>query len=132
MFMLLRKFLRRARHVDALALRVVEPPVIAATQPLLLDPSPLERRTAVRAMRLECPDASLLVTEDDELLVKQLHFLRQIVQLIRGTDGLPIPAQELTRRTPWLDRRSAHSRVAVSAVRRPISLLPPMVVVAVW
>jgi hypothetical protein len=36
-----------ARHVDALALRVVEPSVIAAAQPFLLDATPLERGAAV-------------------------------------------------------------------------------------
>src|ERR1700674_524712 len=54
-------------------------------------------------MRLEGPDASHLVTEDDELLAKQLHFLRQIAQFIRGADRLPIPAQELTHRAPRFD-----------------------------
>jgi len=99
----LAELFRLARHVDALALRVIEPTVIAATQALLFDPAPLERGTAVRAMRLERPDAPLLVTEDDELLAEQLHFLRQIAQLIRGADRLPIPAQQLTHRAPQFD-----------------------------
>jgi len=57
-----------ARHVDALALRVVEPAVVAAAQPFLLDAAPLEAGVAVRTMRLERTDAPLLVTEDREML----------------------------------------------------------------
>src|SRR3984893_2469902 len=74
----LAELLRLARHVDALALCVIEPSVIAATQPRLLDPPPLEGSTTVRAMRLECTDTSLLVAEDDELLTEQPHLLPSV------------------------------------------------------
>jgi len=43
-------------------------------------------------MRLERPEASLLVAEDDELLAEQLHLLWQIEELVRRADRLPIPA----------------------------------------
>jgi hypothetical protein len=64
----LSELLRLAGHIDALALRVVEPPVIAATKPLFLDPAPFERGASVRAMRFESSDTPLLVAEDDEFL----------------------------------------------------------------
>src|SRR5439155_20820345 len=43
----LAELLGPARHVDTLALRIVEPAVIAAAQPLLLDAAPFERRAAM-------------------------------------------------------------------------------------
>ena len=46
----------------------------------------------MRAVPLERSDASLLVTEDHELLAKQLHFVRQIAELIGGADRLPAEA----------------------------------------
>ena len=99
----LAKLFGLARHVDALASCVVEPPMIATTQPLLLDPSPLERGAAVRAMRIERTDAPLLVAEDDEFLAEQFYLLRQIAKLIRRADRLPIAAQEFAHRAPRLD-----------------------------
>ena len=99
----LAELFRLAGHVDALALRVVEPPVIAATQSLTLDPPPFERSAAVRAMRLECPDTPLLVAEDDEFLAEQLYLPWQILQLVRGAHRLPIAAQEFAHRASRLD-----------------------------
>src|ERR1700730_9418611 len=54
-------------------------------------------------MRLESTDAALLVAEDDKLLTQQLHFLRQIAELVRGAHRLPIATQELTHRASLLD-----------------------------
>jgi hypothetical protein len=36
--------------------------------------------------------------EHEELLAQQLHLFRQIAQPVRGSDRLPITAQELTHR----------------------------------
>src|SRR5215472_7318292 len=92
-----------ARHVDTLALCVVEPAVIAAAQPVLLDPAPFERGAAVRAVRFKCADPPLLVAEDDNLLAQELFLPRQVAQLIGGADRLPIAAQQLAHRAPLLD-----------------------------
>ena len=67
-----------ARHIDALALRVVEPAVIATAETFLLDAAPFERRAAVRAMRVEGADPSLLVAEHDDLLAQKLFLPRQV------------------------------------------------------
>jgi len=115
-----------ARHVDALPLRVVEPAMITAAQPVLLDAAPFERGAAARAVGLERSDAALLVAEDYELLAEQLHLLWQIGELIRGAHRLPLAAHKLTHRGFLARRRSAHSPVAVSAFRKPISSLPPI------
>ena len=67
-------------------MRVIEPPVIAATQPLLLDPPPLERGAAVRAMRLE-----------------RTHMPLFVAELTRRADRLPIAAEEFAHRAARLD-----------------------------
>ena len=54
-------------------------------------------------MRLKGTDASLLVTEYHGLLAEQLYLLRQIAELIRLADWLPIAAQEFTHWAARLD-----------------------------
>ena len=54
-------------------------------------------------MRLERSYTPLLVAEDDELLAEQFHLLRQIAELFRGADRLPVAAQEFTHRASRLD-----------------------------
>ena len=54
-------------------------------------------------MRLKGTDASLLVTEYHGLLAEQLYLLRQIAELIRLADWLPIAAQEFTHWASLLD-----------------------------
>ncbi len=92
-----------AWHVDALALRVVEPAVIAAAQPLLLDAAPFERRAAMRAMRVEGADPPLPVAEHDDLLAQQLFLPRKVAQFVRCADRLPVAAHQLAHRAARLD-----------------------------
>src|SRR5437763_12438974 len=99
----LAEFLGLARHFEALASGVVEPAVIAAADAALLDLTPFERRAAMRAMRVERADPALLVPEDDDLLAQQLFLARQILQLFREADRLPIAAQQLAHRAARLD-----------------------------
>src|SRR4051812_9343980 len=88
----LAEFLGLAGHLDTLALRVVEPAVIAAADAALLDLSPFERGAAMRAMRLERADPAPLVAEEDDLLAEQLLLPRQILQLLGQAHRLPIAA----------------------------------------
>jgi hypothetical protein len=43
-------------------------------------------------MRFESSDTPLLVAEDDEFLAEQLYFPRQVLELIRRADRLPVAA----------------------------------------
>ena len=92
-----------AWHVDALALRVVKPAVVAAAQAALLDPAPFERGAAMRAMWVERADPALLVAKDDDLLAQQLFLARQIAKLVRRAHGLPIAAHQFAHRAARLD-----------------------------
>ena len=86
-----------ARHVNALTLRVVEPSVITAAQPFLLDAAPLEAGAAVRTMRLERTDAPLLVTEDREMLRHVAGALTGLASIGCGLAS-PVLAQAPQRR----------------------------------
>ena len=99
----LAELLGLARHVDALALRIVEPAVIAAAQSLLLDAAPFERRAAMRAMRVEGADPPLLVAEHDNVLAQKLFLPRKIAQFVGCADRLPVAAHELAHRAARLD-----------------------------
>src|SRR4051812_7917408 len=98
----LAEFLGLAGHLDTLALRVVEPAVIAAADAALLDLPPLQGGAAMRAMRLERADPALLVAEEDDFLAQQLLLPRQILQLLGQADRLPIAAQQLAHRAARL------------------------------
>src|SRR6516162_794447 len=67
----------------------VEPAVIAAAQPLLLDAAPFERGAAMRAMRIEGADPPVLVAKHDNLLTQKLFLARHLVQLVERADRLP-------------------------------------------
>src|SRR6516225_5271462 len=92
-----------ARHVDAPALRVVEPAVIAAADAALLDAAPFERGSAMRAMRVDGADPPLLVPEHDDVLAQELFLARKVAQLVGRADRLPIAAQEFAHRAARLD-----------------------------
>src|SRR5215472_5714549 len=94
-----------ARHVEALARSIVDPAVVAAADAALLDLTPFQRRSPVRAMRIERADATLLVAEQHDLLAEELFFPRQVLQLFGEAGGLPIPAQEFAHRATRLDGR---------------------------
>jgi hypothetical protein len=68
-----------ARQVDAMALRIVEPVVIAAADAAFLDPAELQGRAAMCAMPIEGADAPLLVAEDDHLFAEDFEFPRQVL-----------------------------------------------------
>jgi hypothetical protein len=52
--------------------------VIAATQPVFLDPAPFERGAAMRTMRVEGAESPLLVAEHNDLLAQELFLSRKI------------------------------------------------------
>jgi hypothetical protein len=77
--------------------------VIAAAQPLLLDAAPFQRSAAMRAMRIEGADPSLLVAEHDDVLAQQLFLARKLAQFVGGADRLPVAAHQLAHRAARLD-----------------------------
>lgn len=56
----------------------------------------------MRAMWLQGADLPCPVAEQDDLLAKKLLLALQVLQFIRGTDGLPVAPQQLTHWTARL------------------------------
>src|SRR5258707_824969 len=65
------------------ALDVVQPPVVAATEPALLDAAVLQRGAAVTTAEEHQPWASLAIAESDEVLAQEADPFRKILQ-VRG------------------------------------------------
>src|SRR4051794_34525791 len=57
----------------------------------------------MRAMRLERADPALAVAEHDDLLAEHLFLARQVRELVREADRLPVAAQQLAHRAARLD-----------------------------
>jgi hypothetical protein len=54
-------------------------------------------------MRVERADPALLVAEHDDLLAQELFLARQIAQLVRSADRLPVAPHKLAHRASRLD-----------------------------
>jgi hypothetical protein len=94
-----------ARLIEALALCVVEPAVIAAAQALLLDAAVFERGIAVAAMLVEEAKLAIAGAEQHEFLVHQLDDLRLLAEMLGKHDRPPIAAQHVARRRARPDPR---------------------------
>jgi hypothetical protein len=86
------------RHLEHLALDVVEPTVIAAAQPAILDPAVLEGGAAMAAAVEHQADPVLAVAKGDEVFPQDAHPLRQVLEVLGQADRVPIASQELSAR----------------------------------
>ena len=89
---------RLARLLEAAAVGGEQPAVIAAPDPVLLDATVLERGAAMRAVRVEHPDAPALIAERDQFLAQDPHELGQLVDIGREAHRLPVAPQQLSHR----------------------------------
>src|SRR6185437_6781662 len=90
---------RFGRLLQALAVHVVEPAVIDAAQPAILDPAVAQIGAAMRTMQVEQADAVFFVFEQHEFLMQRLHFERRVFRDVgEHRDRLPIAAEQLAER----------------------------------
>ncbi len=108
-------------RVEDRAVDVEVPAVIAAADPALRRYAELERSAAVRAMPVEEPEAAGLVAERDEVLAEQPHGDRQVFQLGRQQERMPVAAHVLAARRARPDVRE----------QRVVAGLRPVVITAV-
>jgi hypothetical protein len=54
-------------------------------------------------MRIERADPASAAAKYDDLLAQQLDLFRQVAQLVRGTDRLPMAAHQFAHRAARLD-----------------------------
>ena len=82
--------------LDAAALLVHQPAVIAAADAARLDPAMDEVGAAVRAMPIDQAEAAGQILVEDEVLAEQAHRLdRRLVELARAGHRKPVAAQQL-------------------------------------
>jgi hypothetical protein len=86
---------RLARLLQAAALSIEDPAVVAAADALILDPAIKERRPPVRAVRHDEPGLAALGAEEDEILTEDPQPLRRRGRVCGQRDRLPVPAQYL-------------------------------------
>src|SRR5262249_53374099 len=93
---------RLGRLLKAPTIDVVEPTVIEAAQPAVLDAAVAEVGAAVRAVEPEKPDAPPIVTKEHEALAEHPSRQRRAArgQLGRQPDRLPIEPHQVTHRSP--------------------------------
>ena len=89
-----------ARHVDAVALDVELPAVVAAADAVILDPSVIESRSAVTAAVVQDAGAAVSVTKHDQILAENLDLDGHVGDLPRHGDGLPVAPHEFAHRGP--------------------------------
>jgi hypothetical protein len=73
---------RLARLVEATALAVEQPAVIAAAQSVLFHAAELERSATVAAIAVQQAEPALEVAEQDELLAEQLDRHRRLLHVL--------------------------------------------------
>jgi len=84
-----------ARHVDALALRIIEPAVIETTKPPIFDSAIAQIGPPVRTVQPQQTRASLIVTEKHEIFAQNPHRQGCFVlrQLLGQCYRLPVSPQ---------------------------------------
>src|SRR6185295_12511337 len=87
-----------ARLLQAVALHVEQPAVIAAADPARLDLAVVERGAAVGAARVHEPGPAPSVAEKDQILAEDPHLARGRAGVGDQTDGMPVAAQQLEPR----------------------------------
>src|SRR6266850_386132 len=90
-----------SRHVDDLAVYVVEPPVIDAAQPAVFEPAVAQVRAAVRAVQIEQPELSLFIAKQHELFAEEFYGKgrRADGYFFRECRRLPVAAHQLAARS---------------------------------
>ena len=101
---------RLAGHIEAVAVSVVEPSVVEAPQPLILNAPVQERRPAVGAVLFQQPRFARGVPEEHEALAQHLDSHRVLragayrppatVEVRRRLHRKPVPPKHLARRRP--------------------------------
>jgi hypothetical protein len=84
-----------ARLVDAVALHVEHPAVVAAADAFFLDAAVVERGAAVRAAPVHEAGAAGLVAEQDQVFAQHAHLARRVGGIGGQADGVPVAAQQL-------------------------------------
>src|SRR5689334_3521604 len=87
---------RLGRSFQAAAVHVVEPAVVYAAEPAVLESPIAEVGGSVRAVEIQQADATLLVAEHDQVLAEQAQRDRRPTgrKLLAQRRGLPVTAQE--------------------------------------
>src|SRR5882757_10301563 len=88
-------FCRLARRFEDGPVCCKQPAVIAASYPLGVDLSVLERRAAMGTMQLQQSHSAAPVAEHHQLLAQDLDPMRQVAQFVGEADRLPKAAQIL-------------------------------------
>src|SRR5258708_20468410 len=89
--------------IDAVALHVIFPAVIDAAQAAFLVAPEKQRDAAMRAELVEEADATVAVTEGDEVLTQQAHPHRRAIglgDLARQAGGDPLTPPPIPHRRP--------------------------------
>ncbi|MNK84193.1 hypothetical protein D3C87_1040340 [compost metagenome] len=81
--------------VDAVALHVEHPAVVAAADAFFFHAPVVERRSAVRAAPVHEARATFLVAEQDEVFAQHAHLARRVGGVGGQADGVPVAAQQL-------------------------------------
>src|SRR4029077_2410039 len=85
-----------ARLVEAAALRVEEPAVVAAADADVFDPAEEERRAAVHAARVDKPGVATAIAEQDEVFTEDADRARKVSGFLGQRHRMPVPPEELT------------------------------------
>ena len=84
-----------ARLLEAMALGVEEPSVIATADPARLHLAVVERGAAVRTARVDEPGPPRAVAEEDEVLAQYAHGARRVAGVGGEPDGMPVAPHQL-------------------------------------
>src|ERR1051325_11603713 len=89
-----------ARLLETAAVNVVEPAVVAATQPAVLDAAVAQIGAAVRAVNAQETRPPLIVAKQRELFAENFNRQRRAAlrQLFRERHGLPVAPEHLAGR----------------------------------
>ena len=87
-----------ARLLEAMALGIEQPAVVAAANAAVLDAAVIERRAAVAAVRLHQPRPPAPVTEQDEVLAQHADGFRRRAGIGDEADRVPITPQQFAHR----------------------------------
>jgi len=92
--------------LHAAAVFAIGPAVVAAAQTALLDEPFRKVRAAVRAMPIDEPMGSREVAIEDQVLAQDAQALHRLaLQLVDGSYGVPVAAQEIAHRLSRADAR---------------------------
>ncbi len=94
---------RLARRLQAPAVDVVDPAVIAAADAALDRDAELQRRSPMRAVQVQHADAPAAIAKDHEVLAEDAHAQRRAGELAGEGHRLPEPAQVLAARRAGTD-----------------------------